>query len=224
MALFYCVCECFMSSSPSESMTLRELLDLCCDRKSSRWEQGWRELLRRYKTYIYNCSIKNCSAWNVPRFKIQFSEAVDDVVSEVIFTMCKNDFQSLRNFIAKDQEPMFLAWLATVCRRATGHYIRKYFTDRLVDGDYEDLKQYIGYIPFDEKWELRESIISMIRSVWGDSRQNAERDILLFQLHVQSDFPLSLITSLPCLENVGPRVLDNVAHRMRKQLRVRRLE
>lgn len=213
-----------MSSGPSESITLRDLLDVCCDRKASGWEQSWREFLRRYKKFIYNCAVKSCSAWNVPRFKVQFTEAVDDVVSDVILTLCKNDFQSLRNFIAKDQEPMFLAWLATVCRRAAGHYIRKYFTDRIIDGAYEDLKQYIGSIPFDEKWELREHIISMIRSVWGDSKRNAERDILLFQLHVLADFPLHLVTSLPCLENVGRRVLDNITHRMRQQLRVLRAE
>jgi hypothetical protein len=114
--------------------------------------------------------------------------------------------------------------LAIVCRRATGHYIRKYFTDRIIDGAYEDLKQYIGSIPFDSRWELRESIISMLRSVWSNSRQNAERDILLFQLYALADFPLNLIKSLPCLENVGPRVLDNVTHRMRQQLRVMRDE
>jgi hypothetical protein len=211
-----------MNTGLPESMTLRELLDACCDRNSSRWEKGWLEFLRRYKSYIYNCSVKSCSVWNMPRLKMQFSDAVNDVVSDVIYTLCKNDFQSLQNYVARDQEPQFLAWLATVCRRAAGHYIRKHFTDKMIDGDYEDLKQCIGHLPFDAQWELREYIVTMLRNAWSGSRHQVERDILLFQLHALADFPLSMITALPCLESVGLRVIDNVAHRMRQQLRMLR--
>ena len=211
-----------MNPGEPESMTLRDLLDACCDRNSSGWESGWREFLRRYKAFIYNCSAKSCSTWSVPRFRMQFSDAVNDVVSDVIFTLCKNDFQSLRNFIARDQEPQFLAWLSTVCRRAAGHHIRKHFTDKLIDGDFEDLRQGMGHLPFDAQWELRESVVAMLRTAWGASRHHIERDILLFQLHALAEFPVPLITVLPCFDQVGHRVIDNVAHRMRQQLRMQR--
>jgi hypothetical protein len=209
-----------MKPTPENAWTLPELLDACGNCQSpARWESGWREFLRRYQPFLLNCIARNCSAWNMPRLKRQHPEVVCDIISDVIYILCKDQCESIRGFTAREQEPVFRAWLSTVSRRATGRYIQKNFSERVADGDFDDMKSYLLHLPFDERWELRESVVAALRSAAGDRPRNAERDILLFQLYVLADFPLATIQKLPCFLRIGHRVVDNVTHRLRSRLR-----
>jgi hypothetical protein len=208
-----------MTLRQPETWTLHELLDVCSDCASVHWESGWREFLRRYRLFVYNSVAKSCAAWNMPRLRRQFSETVNDIVSDVVLVLCRNRCRSLQNFLGRDEEKIFLAWLATVCRRAAGHHIQRYFAQMVGDGDFDEAKDYMGRLSYDARWELRETVVATLRTLSGGRKLNGERDILLFQLSLLADLPASLILSLPCFNQVGPRVLSNVTHRLRQRLR-----
>jgi hypothetical protein len=205
--------------SAEKSMTFSQLLDYCSNIASVNWERGWGEFINRYKIFIYNNVIKSCNTWNVPRLRQQFSDAVNDVFSEIIVLLCKNECRALREFRARDNERMFLSWLATICNRTTGRYIQHYFTSTFIEGEIEDVKEYTASLAFDIRWELYEYIITKLRSSAGRKKRHLERDIHIFMLYVWTDFTAQMITTHPCLNTIGHRVVDNVVNRMRNFLR-----
>lgn len=198
-----------------------ELLDVCSDCSSPCWEEGWQEFIRRYKLFIYGHVSKSCSGWNHPRMKRQFSDTVNDIVSDVIWILCGDHCRSLRQFLARDQEAVFLAWLATICRRAVSHHLRKHFIDLIEDVQFEQVHEAMNALSMDTRWEMHEWIVSILRGIHSGQKQQPERDILLYRLYVLADFPIPWILSLPCFDRIGHRVIDNVTYRMRQELRKR---
>ncbi len=209
-------------SSLTKLTTLAEILDACSDPRSPDFERGWGEFLNRYKMLIYNNIIKRSKDWNVPRLRLQLREVVDDIFGEVMIILCKNNYQALRNFKARDNEKVFTYYLITTCHRAVGRYVQKHFMDTLVECEFEEVSsfsEYIKYLSVDTRWQLYETIVDMLRGAAKRARANLERDIHIFHLYVWSDFDHSMITNLPCLKTIGHRVIDNVVNRMRNILK-----
>lgn len=103
--------------------TLRELLQYCTDRESPYWEIGWSELIRRYRTFIYSQVVLQCTIEREEETR-QASDFIDDIVSQIYVTLCKNNGRALRSFVTKGNDQTFRAWLKTICKRKTNQYLR----------------------------------------------------------------------------------------------------
>jgi hypothetical protein len=198
---------------------LRELLDLCSDTRPVLWEAGWSEFLRRYKRFIYQVVAKTCASWNAARLRKQLSETIDDIVSEVLILLCQNRGRVLKGFRAQDDERLFLAWLATVCRRKSSRHILRYFSSKMVDAEAGDLPNVVSSLGVERRWELYEHLVRLWRSSAAKNKLFLERDIFIFQLYTWADFSTDMILRLPCLDRIGHRVVDNTVNRMRSGLR-----
>lgn len=196
----------------------QQFLDNCSNPGSANYEHAWRQFIERYKLFIYNQAAKHCRKWNVPRLNTQYSETVNDIFSEVILTLCENDCRALKNFRARDNEKMFLSWLATICSRATGRFIQRHFSMVLADAEIDNFIDYIIDLDFDTRWELFETIVEILRDTSSSKRRHLERDINIFLLYVWADFSAPMIKTHPCLQEIGPRVVDVVVNRFRQQL------
>jgi hypothetical protein len=169
------------------------------------------------KMFIYKRVIQRCGAWNIPRLGKSLGDAVDDIVGMVFFELCKNDFQALRNFRARDDERMFRAWLATICKRMCNRYVRSPLLRVMVDDDVENTEDFYAKLEPEIRWELHESLVKELRAL-----RKTERDITIFQLYVLAGFSAPMIKTHPCLKTLGARVVDNVVNRIREDLRPRK--
>ena len=198
-------------------LNLQQLLDCCSDRSSPWHELGWNEFIKRYKMFIYKRVIQRCSAWNIPRLGRSLADTVDDIVGMVFFELCKNEFQALQNFRARDDERMFRAWLATICKRMCNRYVRRPLLRAMVDDDIENLEDFYEKLESEMRWELHEFLVTELRAIG-----KTERDITIFQLYVLAGFSSPMIKTHPCLRALGDRVVDNVVNRIREDLRRRK--
>jgi hypothetical protein len=203
-----------MESSQAE-WSLDRLLAICCDRKNAHYEIAWREFLRRYKTFMYQVITHRCIGWRVSRLKRQLSDVVNDVVSEVWAILNR----SLDQFQEVSDEKKFRLWLATICNRAAGRYIKREFFDEIAEPDLEEFRNYIHDLAFDSRWEMYENVVQQLRSSGTLKKKNLERDINIFQFYIWSDLSHSMIQTHPCYSEIGHRVIDNVVNRLREQLR-----
>ncbi|RMF57690.1 MAG: sigma-70 family RNA polymerase sigma factor [Calditrichaeota bacterium] len=203
-------------------LPLAELLDRCSDPGSPYFQKAWEEFLDRYKVLIYNNIIKRCRDWNVPRLRMQLMEAVDDIFGEILIILCKNNYNALRSFKTRDNERVFHYFLITTCHRAVGRYVQKHFLNSLVESEFENVSSFSEFVKFldiDTRWELYETIVTVLRGSAKRARSNIERDIHIFYLYVFADFDHEQITRMPCLSEIGHRVIDNVVNRMRSVIR-----
>ena len=195
--------------------SLDRLIACCSDRKDKDYEKAWREFIKRYKTFIYQVITHRCIGWRVSRLRRQLSDTVNDVVSEVFAILTR----SLGQYKEVEDEKKFRLWLATICNRAAGRFIKREFFSDMADEDLEDFRNYIGEIEFESRWELYESVVNQLRETDSAKKKNLERDINLFQLYIWSDLSQPIILSHPCYVTVGHRVIDNVVNRLREQIR-----
>ena len=200
----------------------QQFLDDCSNPGSANYEQAWRQFIERYKLFIYNHAAKSCRKWNVPRLNTQYSETVNDIFSEVILVLCGNECKALKDFRARDNEKMFLSWLATICSRTTGRFIQRHFAMVLSETEIDSFIEYLIDLDFDTRWELYETIVEVLRNTSSSKKRHLERDINIFLLYVWADFSGPMIKKHPCLQEIGPRVVDVVVNRFRQQLNMDR--
>jgi hypothetical protein len=201
--------------SANSALSLKDLITYCCQSNSLKWESAWREFLKRYKVFIYQCVTRRCLSWRTPRLKRQLSDTVNDIVSEILNILVK----SLASFREVDDDHKFKLWLATVSNREVGHYLRREFCSELTEPDLEEFRNYIRYLENDLRWELYESVVEKLRVAHGEKKKNLERDINIFLLYTWSDLSQPMILAHPCYQDLGHRVIDNVVNRMRECLK-----
>jgi len=160
-------------------LTLENLLHHCTDRSSPHWEHSWQEFIGRYKKAIYNQVVSYCSSWRLPRLKFQFSEVVDDIVNDVVYYLCRDDFKTLKSYREHDNEKRFLAWLASICNRRSGSYLRRFFIETLSDKNIDDLHDSIAGLDFDMRQELYETVVANLRLSSG-KKSNTRREMFIF--------------------------------------------
>lgn len=202
-----------------KALTLAQLLDYCCDSTSTCHGRAWSEFLKRYKMFMYKIVTKSCSEFNVPRLHRQLSESVNDIIGEVFIILCKNEFKALQQYLARENEKKFLSWLAIICTRTTSLTVTRYFKDLFIESAPEDVEIYIKSLSFNPCWTLYEDFVTDLRTSAKKDRGNLERDINIFMLYKWEQFSKPMITSHPCLKNIGHRVIDNVVNRMLDCLR-----
>jgi len=195
--------------------SLDELISQCQNPGTAQWEKGWREFLDRYKSGIYNSITKRCLSWNVPRLRSQLSDAVNDIFSEVLAILVK----SLGDFKEVENEQKFIAWLNTICNRAASYYLRRQFIVYMSEVDPSEMHNILGDLNIDSRWEIYDHTVAALRELNSGKKRNLERDINLFHLYVWADFSDDMIQSIPCFNEIGHRVVDNVVNRMRNQLK-----
>jgi len=204
----------YLMQNLDSPLPFTQLLNYCSDTKSPYWQSAWSEFLNRYKDNIYRYITKRCSSWNAPRLKRQFSDTVNDAVTDVFIILTKNDCQALKDFRERDNEIKFLSWLAILCSRAAGRYMRKNFLPQILDGEIEEIKESLHSVDPDDRWELYETIVSTLRQA-----SQKERDINILLTYTWADYNQEMISTLPCFQNMGHRVVDNVVNRLRNILK-----
>lgn len=205
-----------------KELTLARLLNYCCDVKSSSHDFAWREFLQRYKMFMYKITTKSCMEFNVPRLNRQLSETVNDIIGEVFVNLCNNHFKALSDYQAVDNEKMFLAWLAIICKRTTSRNLKKYFRDLFVENDPEELHTYLNGLKLDTRWIIYDDLVTDLRACSKTNRENEARDIHIFMLYKWEQFSQPMIMSHPCLRTIGHRVIEVVVARMLRCLRQQR--
>jgi hypothetical protein len=201
------------------SQTFQELLEGCSDSASPLWESRWKEFIKRYNAFIHGKVAQECRQWGISRIQRQFSEFVNDIAVAVYSTLCKNECQTLRRFRAKDNERVFLAWLATICVRTASRHIHKLLKEILIDEENEEGLTALRSLDSNQRWELYEMVVAKLRGAAKRETDNRERDIHIFQLSIFADFSQEVVRVHPCLKTVGHRVVELVLYRMRKVLR-----
>lgn len=206
-----------MSVQSKKDFTLPELIQHCCDRRSSAHARSWIQFMDNYRAYIYASVKRRAYEWNTPRLRRQMNDVVDDVVTSVIGILCENDFKALKNFRAKESEAAFRWYLQLICRNETGRYLKKYFPLTSEDSSVEDsvavIRQFVQGMEEDTRAEFYEELVDCLRN-YKASKGNYERDIHLFMLYRIADFDQDMIALSPCLQ-IGHRVVDNAANRIK---------
>ncbi|MFQ5708742.1 MAG: hypothetical protein ACE5HO_14900 [bacterium] len=205
-------------SQSNKGLAFRQLLEFCSNPDCPQWQFAWSEFIRRYKKYMYNVILNRCLMYKNGRMRRQLSEVVNDIFSNATAQLYKNNCRALQEFRARDNEKMFLAWLAIICNRKTSTHVNKFFIKPLFENDIDELHQCIQSIDPAMRWQLYDYYVSALRKCKG-SKRTTERDINIFKLYVWADFSNEMILSIPCLSSIGGRVVDNVVNRMRKCLR-----
>lgn len=199
--------------------SFEELIKHCCDPSSKQWQTAWREFIRRYKHYMYKLVTTRCLRYNLPSIKKALSEVVNDIINEIIIQLCKEECRSLKQCRGQKNEKMFLGWLAIVSIRLTDRYIKKHYLNPTIEEDIENLKNILPIFDPEILSQLYEEFVGILRASQKSVKPNLERDIHIFKLYTWADFSEKMITSLPCLNTIGHRVVDNVINRMRGYLR-----
>lgn len=202
----------------NKELSLEKLLNFCSNPKSLHYESAWTEFVTRYQKYIYTVISKKCHSIDTQIFKIDFQETLNEIFDEVIIKLCTNNHTALKNFHHKDNERIFLAWLAKISNNAAYQFIKNDSLDREMNLDfYTKLESPIGN---EVLLRLYEDLVSILRSY--KNTNNTERDINIYILFVWYDYTLETLRSVPCLRNIGYRVPELTLSRMRKYLRKNR--
>ncbi|MGH7453375.1 MAG: hypothetical protein ACRENG_18640 [bacterium] len=154
----------------------------------------------------------------------QRSDLVNEIVDAVFFELYKDECQALRNFRARENELMFLSWLAIICGRITNRHIHKLFKIVLYGDDEEELKDCLNGLNGEMRWEIYEAVIVALRNSTKRKKAHLERDINIFQMYIWGDFsgPM-MVSSHPCLRKLGTRVVEMVVSRIRGNLRSQKI-
>lgn len=205
-----------LMSNSFAKISLQEMLTLCIDDSSPRWEYGWQTLISRYKNYIYKIVHKRCKLWEINKTRLPLSDVVNDIVHDIFIILCQDKSRVLQRFNAKDSEKAFRAYLATISDRITRRNLKKFLYEMLVENPRELADDPVN---LEVKWQIYDHIVTQLRESAGKQEHTTERNIMLFNLYVFEDFSAAMIKAVPIFKDVGHRVVDNVINRYRARLK-----
>ncbi len=202
-------------SRPKE-WDLKTLLSYCQARQDENYERAWREFIRRFREPLYGHVYYSCRAWRVSRLNRQLSESVDDIMAEVLVILMR----SIKNFRAVDQPAMFQSWLAVIAYRATGRYVKRYFSQQILNDEVRELPELKTHIDPHYRRQLYEYIVDHLRAAIGKPTANSERDIHIFMLTAWWDFSEKMLKRHPAFPELkSPYAVKSILKRMREKLR-----
>lgn len=204
--------------TPSSPFALQKMLNGCCDPSSPGWERSWNDFIQRYKRFIYFRVNGFCRAWKSPHVQKQLSDIVNDVVEIVFEKLCVEEHKTLRSFAGGDNEQAFCSWLTTICYRTSNRYLRQKWFDVVRDDEAFATREDKFTESFEASREIYETIVALLRRLPKRKTDLRERDINIFALYTFAGFSEPMLRASGCLESVGPRVVDVVVHRLRKEL------
>ena len=202
-----------------------ELITHCGNVRSGYWQVAWNEFERKYERFIYKKIAERCAALRPPRLQLQFSETVEDILSDVKVALLKEECRSLREFRHKESEPVFLAWLKQIAFRTTRSYLRRNYKAFFSTVDAESLEFTLPSAPQTTGLARKEAftqIVEALRRQAASNARNTERDIFIFLLYTLSEYNARMFADHPLFKGLGHRVVDNVVNRTRDRLAAHR--
>jgi len=194
---------------------LENIIALCLSASRAEQEKGWRRLLDRYGGWLESCVAGAVKRWRMPRLGRQMPEACGDILADVFKILLAH----LGDFRETGSEAAFRSWLAVICNRAAGRYIRREFSKRLGEDDAAEYTEFAGGLDDDHRWELYEKVVQTLYDSAGPRPANTDRDINIFMLYAWADLSAPMVFRHPCYREEGHRVVDVVVNRLRKKLR-----
>ncbi len=201
-----------------EKLSLEELLEHCSDQTSGKREYAWRQLLSIYKQYMYKAISSRCLGFRLESVRRNMQTICDEVIDEVVYTLCRNDCKVLKSFRHRDKEKVFRTWLARVCNTCAWIHVQRNYITPIYYRPLDEIRPALLSINPDELSELYEEHVTVLRTC-REHAGNIERDINIFKLYVWEDFTMDMLRTIPCYRDLGGRVVDDVVHRLRTCLR-----
>lgn len=186
-----------------------ELVKRCAN--DTKNKQVWLEFVSRFDKHIYLIVLRECKIRGLYKNKVQFKEAVQDLVQDIYLKILKDDCQSLKAFRGNSENSIYI-YLGTIAKNAVINYIirmnaqkrpqiEKYLDDFITTNDeggeifYKDvLKSTI----FDTEQELtliitKEDIEVNLNNILKGKYK--ERNKLICKLHFYDGFSVNEIAS-----------------------------
>ncbi len=198
--------------SSQTPLSVRELIALCTSRSHDELHRGWSELLSRYKPYLYSVVFRRMGRRRI----MLHQSAVDDIICEVIRTLCDNDFRLIRRFKAVDCERSFRGYLATITARITDR--QPLFTDIAPLEDVAEKLYLEDNAPVNEHEQFFEQIVELLRRTASKKEKHSECKILMLNLYLLEDFSTKMLASCPLFRPLGRRMVDNTINRTKTKL------
>ncbi len=224
--------------SSQTPLSVRELIALCTSRSHDELHRGWSELLSRYKPYLYSVVFRRMGRrriislglilltavllllYLIPArtllIGLAHQSAVDDIICEVIRTLCDNDFRLIRRFKAVDCERSFRGYLATITARITDR--QPLFTDIAPLEDVAEKLYLEDNAPVNEHEQFFEQIVELLRRTASKKEKHSECKILMLNLYLLEDFSTKMLASCPLFRMLGRRMVDNTINRTKTKL------
>lgn len=200
---------------PFNSQTsLKILLPICTSPGHEHYQEAWREFAHRYHHLICLFVKRSCRKWYHTRIQRQFNDVVEDVVGRVYIVL----LERLETFRIADADK-FPAWLSRVCHNEVLNAFKRKTISQISEGDPADFQNKLKEMPQDAGLELYEYLVSSLRNISGNQKQQPERDIHLFCLYLWADLSQPAIARHPCLPELGERVIEVSTSRLRNGLK-----
>jgi hypothetical protein len=195
-------------------LSLKQILDACTCDDSGQLELGWRELLSRYKLFIYKVIVHRVAHQAHSVIHRLDKETVNDIISEVITKLCEDNYKLLRRFKSFDCERSFRGYLAIITTRTTEKYLSYNLADSI--DDVEEKNRPVADEPEHQvRLQFLEPVVNILRTRAAKKEKNVEYKILMFNLYILGDFSAKMLLCQPLFKGMGHRVLDNVINRTR---------
>ena len=157
--------------------SLRELILYARDKKSALYQSAWRELVRRYKTGMYNKILWTSRPWLTSRLNLQIKDIANDILADFFCILVRE----IKDFKKIERDNAFHAWLNTICLRTVSAHFIKYYSKMISDTECSELDEFINSQHIDVKWELYDTLIAILKKN-AVTRKNCYRDIFIFML------------------------------------------
>ena len=207
-----------MNNSENLNLDLNELLCNCTDRHSANWQQSWNEFFVRYKNFIYQIALKRCRKWSVTRMQNQLSDEINDIVYLVIKTLIDNDFKVLKDYKTRDNNTLFLTYLATITDRITKRYLQQNFKSSVFQLDLNVLPKYDSKTNIEDIWELYDEWVYYLRSVSKKTNAKSERNIHLYLMYTWNE-KSDIIKYHPFYKPIGADTLYALKNRIKDKFK-----
>jgi len=197
-----------------DQLSLKHIIEICSDPDHPQWQNGWLELLNRYKNLIYFFIHKSCNGWQISRLNLQKNEVISDVFSDVLYLL----YFKIASFKNRESEKKFISWLQIISNRSTSRYMQRVFKNLVSDQDINHFIEYKDLYAGTKSWELYENIVSMLRTQLK-SNKLVERDIHIFMLTVWSGFSPKQVLEHPCFADLKLNTIEVTISRIRKKIK-----
>ncbi len=203
----------------NENTPFAELIKYCAGGPSPEYDAAWREFVRRYNASISAAVANRCLNWKSDRLGRQRSDVIDDIVVEVYIILQKK----LHTYRVHEGDRAFPFWLATICNREAGNYLKRQIKDReILNPDFYHIDQAAAKSPQQHvsRMEIIEEVVQTLRDSRKNASKNLETQIHVFMLMTIFDLPEDhLMRFHPLVKDLTPDMLKNIKHRSREALR-----
>lgn len=205
-------------TEPLKEIFFAKLLDICSDPDHKRFHQAWYEFDRRYRPVIFG---------RIRKYLLKFSKAnhleiVEDIASEVTYSLLKNEYRALKTFRGREQESKLIAFLNVICIKSSYGVMLRYLgvTESNLEDETRNIKNFIKLNRGSEE-EVHDYFVNRLRLAQSDTQKskfNKERDIVVYILRMIAGFKAKEVEQIVAL-NITAGNVDNVVSRLSNLLK-----